>query len=97
MTLEERIQDFKTMCSCLFGEDPLFCEFTDYWTEHSPGAKKARWEKEKVFDIKKRFATWKRNSEKWDKTSKKPTFVDKVMDKQTSLNDLYETLKNEYK
>lgn len=36
-------------------------EFFDYWTECSPNAKKMRFEKEKVFDIKKRLERWTRN------------------------------------
>lgn len=37
--------------------------FCDYWTEHSEGARKMRYEKETVFEISKRLATWKRNEE----------------------------------
>ena len=37
-------------------------KFIDYWTEHGEKDKKARWEKEKVFDIKKRMARWERNN-----------------------------------
>ena len=36
-------------------------KFVDYWTEHGPKARKVRWEKEKVFDIKKRMSRWKSN------------------------------------
>lgn len=36
-------------------------KFLDYWTEHSDNAKKCRWEKEKVFDIKKRMERWNLN------------------------------------
>ena len=37
-------------------------KFIDYWTEHGEKDRKARWEKEKVFDIKKRMDRWKRNN-----------------------------------
>jgi len=33
-------------------------KFVDYWTEHGEKDKKARWEKEKVFDTKKRLVRW---------------------------------------
>ena len=36
-------------------------KFIDYWTERSDNAKKCRWEKEKVFDIKKRLERWNLN------------------------------------
>lgn len=41
-----------------FGADTLR-KFFDYWSEHSDGGRKMRFEKEKVFDIKKRLTTWK--------------------------------------
>lgn len=40
-------------------------DFISYWTECN--GKKMRFEMEKVFDIKKRFATWQRNSIKFNK------------------------------
>src|SRR5688572_21182317 len=84
MTLEEKIKEFKYCVACdLHDQDiELVLEFSSYWTEYSPGAKKARWEKEKVFDIKKRFATWKRNAEKWNKQkTDNPTFKEQVIKK----------------
>ena len=99
MTLEERINDFKYCVACDLHEEDrqMVLDFSAYWTEHSPRSKKFRAELEKVFDIKKRFATWKRNSEKWDKKPiQKATFVDKVMTKEESLNNLFKTLENEY-
>jgi hypothetical protein len=41
-------------------------QFFDYWSEMSPRGKKMRFEKEKVFDIKKRLVTW--SSKDWNKT-----------------------------
>lgn len=41
-----------------FGKDTIR-KFYDYWSEHSEGGRKMRFEKEKVFDIKKRLITWK--------------------------------------
>lgn len=37
-------------------------KFIDYWTEHGEKDRKARWQKEKVFDIKKRMERWKRSN-----------------------------------
>lgn len=39
--------------------------FVLYWTEKSPGGKKMRFQKEKVFDPKRRLYTWFRNKVKW--------------------------------
>ncbi len=38
------------------------CKFIDYWNEHGENHKKVRWEKEKVFDIKKRLVRWANNN-----------------------------------
>jgi hypothetical protein len=48
-------------------EYPIYdlTEFIDYWTESSENGKKMRFEKEKVFDIKRRLNTWMRNKEKF--------------------------------
>ena len=40
-------------------------EFISYWSEHKPSGRKMRFEMEKVFAVKRRFATWKRNAEKF--------------------------------
>lgn len=66
-TIEERHSDFFWNVKNLFdkhrneidGVDVV--DFVNYWTEISPNAKKMRFEKEKVFDIKKRLERWKRN------------------------------------
>jgi len=65
--IKDRIENFDTKVweinvfnSVLTKEE---CDkFVDYWTEHGEKDKKARWEKEKVFDIKKRMERWKRNN-----------------------------------
>lgn len=41
--------------------------FIEYWTETSLNGKKMRFEAEKFFNIKRRFATWKKNAKSWDK------------------------------
>ena len=43
-------------------EREMLDEFCSYWAEHSEGAKKMRYEKEKVFDIEKRLTRWKNNA-----------------------------------
>jgi len=61
-TIEEREKYFKDLLR------PYVAEFTkdtvqsffDYWTEKSPGARKMRFEKQDVFEIPKRLATWKK-------------------------------------
>lgn len=35
--------------------------FIDFWTEKNINGKKERWELQKVFDVRKRWATWQRN------------------------------------
>ena len=42
-------------------------EFLEYWMEKNIDGKKERWEMEKVFDIKRRFQRWLKNSEEWGK------------------------------
>lgn len=40
-------------------------KFSEYWTELNSTGKKQRWEKEKVFEIKRRLTTWLNNNNKW--------------------------------
>ncbi len=40
-------------------------EFIDYWTERSFNGKKMRFEKETVFDIKRRLKTWEANQKRF--------------------------------
>ena len=86
MTLEERIKDFYYCVACdLHQEDSqMVLAFSSYWTEHSLNGKKFRAEKEKVFCVKKRFATWKRNNDKWTVKSK-PTQMLNAYDEAAKL------------
>ncbi len=43
-----------------------FDEFIGYWTEHNPNGKKMRFEKETVFDIKRRLQTWIKRDKKFN-------------------------------
>lgn len=47
-------------------------KFIDYWTEKSIKGKKERWEKQPVFDIKRRWRTWTNNLD--HKMKAKPFF-----------------------
>jgi hypothetical protein len=47
--------------------------FYSYWTEMSPGGKKMRFEKEKVFDVQRRLNTWNSNNYGNRKANNKPT------------------------
>lgn len=64
--IEDRIHVFRKQCEEVIGNPVCFDQttinFFDYWTEIGEGQKKMRFEKEKVFDIKKRLERWKRNN-----------------------------------
>lgn len=74
-------------------------EFYEYWTEHSPKGRKMRFEKETVFDIKRRLVTWKNNEKKkfaggGAKTGKKKQITDVV---KPAYQNLMEKFENEGK
>jgi phage replication O-like protein O len=50
-------------------QTPLFKTFIDYWTESNKSGKKLRFEDQKFFDIKKRFATFERREQKFIKNN----------------------------
>jgi len=63
-SIEDRIYEFKkSLVPHLdkYGKTVLK-NFSDYWTEKSPRGSKMRFEKEKVFDVSRRLATWSRNN-----------------------------------
>lgn len=66
-TIEERHSSFFDCVHSIIMKDNMdipknqIQDFIDYWTEISPNAKKMRFEKEKVFDIKKRLERWSKN------------------------------------
>jgi hypothetical protein len=65
--IEERRQDFKLNCWESFKDSistPTIKEFFEYWSEYSDNGKKMRFEKENVFDLKRRMATWLKFSKK---------------------------------
>jgi len=69
--IEERERDFKELLRPFVQEfsKETVQAFFDYWTEKSSGARKMRFEKQVVFEIPKRLATWK-NKEKEFKENK---------------------------
>lgn len=64
-SFEERKKDFMQSVADngleKYGQE-MCQEFFDYWTESNPNGKKMRFEMQKVFDIKKRLATWNKNN-----------------------------------
>lgn len=66
LTIKERKNEFCQICYDILGNESII-DFLEYWTEHSLNGKKMRFEKEKVFDVKRRWSTWKKNNQKWNK------------------------------
>ncbi|MES1181852.1 MAG: DUF4373 domain-containing protein [Flavobacterium sp.] len=65
-TIETRSLIFRDKCAehlDSFSKETLRA-FYDYWTEMNEGGRKMRFEMQKVFDIKKRLATWQKNESK---------------------------------
>lgn len=64
-SIEERKKDFMQSVADngleKYGQE-MCREFFDYWTESNPNGKKMRFEMQKVFEIKKRLATWNKNN-----------------------------------
>ncbi len=46
-------------------------KFTEYWTELNSTGTKQRWQKEKVFEVKRRLTTWLNNNNKWSSNNTK--------------------------
>lgn len=59
-SFEERSENFRNKIRENKGEysNAMLHEFFNYWTEKNENGKKMRFELEKVFDVKKRLATW---------------------------------------
>lgn len=65
-TLEEREKVFMDKVSSHLDSYPkeMLRSFFDYWTEKNEGARKMRFEMQKVFDISRRLKTWHNNEKK---------------------------------
>jgi len=80
-TIEERKEDFASKVYEFkegdFIPDQELEKFFDYWTEIGDNQKKMRFEKEKVFDIKKRLERWKRNQKNFNNGNKQQSTYEK--------------------
>jgi hypothetical protein len=76
----------------IYGKD-LLNDFFLYWTEMNQGGKKMRFEMQTVFDIKRRLATWHKNSTK-NNFTKQQTTTPLIAD--TSEVDKARRLQQEY-
>ena len=63
-------------------------EFIDYWTEHNDGGKVMRYEQQSIFNIKRRMATWIKNSKKFNNTFQ-PNLED-ISEKEEKLEKEYQ-------
>jgi len=69
LTIDERKENFKNELKPFlekYGKE-LLNEFYSYWTEKTPTAKKMRFEKQDVFEVSKRLATWEKNNKAFNK------------------------------
>lgn len=66
---EEEFKQLSYECDPLKYSVEMVDRFLNYWTEKNK-AGKMRYELEKVFEISKRLATWKKNDDKFNKTKK---------------------------
>lgn len=75
--LEERKGIFITKVSTFRNQysDKTLKDFFEYWSEHNEGGKKMRFEMEKVFDISRRLATWKKNEIKFQNNGNKKQII----------------------
>jgi hypothetical protein len=67
--LSERKEDFKKDCYPFieqYGKE-MMTKFFLYWSEHSERGQKMRFEKEKVFNLKLRLATWSNREKEYKK------------------------------
>ncbi len=74
--LEESLNDFKGKLPDNILKEEVQ-KFILYWTEKNPNGKKEKWEMQSTFDVKRRLASWLKNTEKWDKQklSNKPQII----------------------
>ena len=68
---KEREEKFKKIafseCSPTQEQINAFNKFLDYWTESNMQGSKLRFEKQKTFDVTRRWSTWLSNEEKFKK------------------------------
>jgi len=81
LTIEERISKFKLDEEKAANELGIYDanmlnNFYLYWTEKNPKGRKMRFEKEKIFDIKRRLATWRDRQKNFGTNQIKQTLPD---------------------
>jgi len=98
MTKEERKAAFKSLITIELSHIPSeehdliwgSGQFFEYWTESGPNNKKLRFEYERTFEITRRYATWKRNHNRWNvnkPVKTQETFFEKALNKINSLQN----------
>lgn len=88
-------QEFEEMVYFkLLGKDEmLILEFISYWTETSLKGKKMRFEKEKFFDINRRFATFEKNDKSWRPKKDFQSKVQKITEQANNVFKEWDKLK----
>tara|TARA_Y100000401_G_scaffold38325_1_gene28918 strand:+ start:14669 stop:15439 length:771 start_codon:yes stop_codon:yes gene_type:complete len=62
-SLKVRFEKFHKKCKdTLPNEHPEYTAFVNWWSEYNEGGSKMKWEKNKTFNLKMRWATWIRRS-----------------------------------
>jgi len=86
-TLKERQIDFGVELKTYVDKygNTMCKEFFDWWTESNANGKKMRFEMEKVFDLKRRLATWKSRQKNFNKEPEPDPLADNVMKQVNAL------------
>lgn len=93
-TIEERKQEFyNTLIPETFNySKKMMRAFYEYWTEHSPKGKKMRFEKQPVFDVKKRLVTWAKREGIEPAEEKKLDYSGAEVDKNSLNKEAWENI-----
>lgn len=93
-TIEERKQEFyNSLLPETFNySKKMMRAFYDYWTEHSPKGKKMRFEKQTVFDVKKRLVTWATRDGIEPPEHKKLDYTGAEVDKKALTKEAWENI-----
>ena len=86
MSIEERHTEFTLQVSEYVDtyDHDMLQQFIDYWTEPNKTKGKMRFEMQRTWDIKRRLATWKRNT----KTNKeKPNILNTWQEARNIINN----------
>jgi len=89
-----REEKFKNDISLLEFDINIKKQFFDYWKEPNKSKTKMRWEIEKTWDLNARMHRWKRNQQKWDKPSKKPTSLKNKLDTFNKAKQMMDQINN---